>query len=112
MPTPEAPRHLSAAARRLFEATVADYLLEPFQEAILVKSLEAFDRAEEARRIVKASGLIVETRLGEKKANPAASLELHSRAAFFAGMRQLGLDFEPAGGQSRTAAARAARWTA
>ena len=109
---PKSPAHLSTAARRLFDVTIANYVLEAHQLAILVKALEAYDRGEEARRIVKAEGLIVESRLGDKKAHPAAAIERDSRAAFLAGMKQLGLDYEPVANQARTSAARAARWTA
>jgi phage terminase small subunit len=110
--TPTPPRHLSPAARRLFSATLADYQLEPFHIAILTKSLEAFDRAEQARKLVESAGILVESRLGGLVANPAVAIERDSRAAFLAGMKQLGLDYEPVGSQARTAAARAARWSA
>lgn len=106
----KSPGHLSAAARRLFIAITGDYQLEAYHRAILVKALEAFDRAEQARLIIGTEGLIVETRLGERKANPAVAIERDSRAAFLAGMRQLGLDVEAVSNSTRTAAARGARW--
>lgn len=109
---PAAPRHLSAPAKRLFGDVLADYQLEAHHRAILVKSLEAWDRAETARRIVDTEGLVIETRLGEKKAHPATAIERDSRAAFLSGMRQLGLDVEPASARERTQAARGARWSA
>ena len=108
---PSAPPHLSLAARALYRETLAEYVLEPHQVAILVKSLEALDRCEAARLLVEAEGLVIETRLGERKPHPAASIERDSRAAFLAGMKQLGLDYEPVSNSARTAAARGARWT-
>jgi phage terminase small subunit len=107
---PSPPAHLSLAARRLFSATLGDYVLEPHQVAILTKALEAFDRAEQARLLVDAEGLVIETRLGERKPHPAVSIERDSRTAFLAGMKQLGLDYEVVTNGAKTASARAARW--
>ncbi len=73
---------------------VSSYVLEPHHIAVLVKALEAFDRAEQARALVTAEGLIVLSRLNEPKAHPAVPIERDSRAQFFAGMKQLGLDVE------------------
>ena len=89
-----APRHLSPTSRRLFADVTSSYVLEPHHVAILTKALEAFDRAEQARALVDAEGLIVLSRLNESKAHPAIPIERDSRAQFFAGMRQLGLDVE------------------
>lgn len=107
-----APKHLSPAARSLFNSIHELYELAPHDDAILTKALEAWDRAEQARALVDADGLIITSRLGEQKAHPAAALERDSRAAFLAGMRQLGLDYQPTPAHTRTAAARAARWSA
>lgn len=53
---------------------------------------------------------MVTSRLGEAKVHPAVQVERDSRTAFLAGMRQLGLDYEPVSNTSRTAAARSVRW--
>lgn len=89
-----APRHLSDAARALYDAVMATYVLEPHHVAILAKSLEAFDRAESARAIIERDGILTTTRLGELKPSPAVAIERDARAAFLAGIRQLGLDLE------------------
>ena len=88
------PRHLSPAARRLYAEILETYALEPFHVAILSKSLEAFDRAEQARDVIAASGILIKSRLGEVKPNPAIAIERDSRAAFLAGIKALGLDIE------------------
>lgn len=108
----KAPAYLSRAARRLWASVHERYQLEPHDNAILVKALEAFDRADEARAILRESGIVVTSRLGEIKAHPAVAIERDSRTAFLAGMRQLGLDYEPTPSQKRTEAARDARWAA
>ena len=104
------PPHLSAAATRLYASVVEDYRLEAHHLASLTKALEAWDRAEQARRLVEAEGIVIANRLGERKPHPAVAIERDSRSAFLAGMRQLALDYEVPGGSKRTAAAREARW--
>ena len=110
MTSPRGPSHLSLPARRLFSEVLRLYELEPHDQAVLVKALEAWDRAEQSRQRVDTDGLTVKSRFGELKPHPLLSVERDSRAAFLAGMRQLGLDYEPVANQARTAAARAARW--
>lgn len=107
-----APAYLSRQARRLWKSVHERYELEAQDNAILVKALEAFDRADEARALLRESGIVVTSRLGEIKAHPAVAIERDSRTAFLAGMRQLGLDYEPTPSQKKTQAARDARWAA
>lgn len=106
----DAPSHLSLPARRLYAGIRALYELEAHDAAILVKALEAWDRAEQARQLIADEGIVITSRLGERKPHPAVGIERDSRTAFLAGMRQLGLDYEPVPAQKRTEAARAARW--
>ena len=106
----DAPAHLSLPARRLYDGIRSLYELEAHDAAILVKALEAWDRAEQARQLVTEEGIVISTRLGERKPHPAIAIERDSRTAFLAGMRQLGLDYEPVTNQERTKAARQARW--
>lgn len=91
---PNAPRHLSAAAKALYQDVAGDYQLEPHHLAILTKALEAFDRAEAARAVVERDGILTTSRLGEVKPHPAVAIERDSRTAFLAGVKQLGLDIE------------------
>jgi len=108
---PTAPAGLSARAKRLYLDVTEVYILEPHQDAILVKALESFDTAEAARKAI-GGALTIETRLGDVKVNPLIVVERDARGQFFLGMKQLGLDYEPTANQARTAAARAARWSA
>ena len=100
MSTPKAPAHLSPAARRLYGQIVADYVLEPHSIAVLVKSLEAFGRADQARDEIGAGPLMVESRLGEPKPHPLLAVEREARAQFFQGLKQLGLDLDQRVGAS------------
>jgi hypothetical protein len=70
------------------------YELEPHHLALLVKALEASDRADEARDEIGAGSLAVQSRLGELKPHPLLAVERDSRAAFGTLMKQLGLDIE------------------
>ena len=88
------PRHLSRGARRLFAEIVSRYELEAHHTALLIKSLEAFDRAEQARTEIGAGPLAVLSRLGELKPHPLLAVERDNRAQFAGLMRQLGLDIE------------------
>jgi P27 family predicted phage terminase small subunit len=106
------PKHLSLPARRLFDGIHKLYELEAHDDAVLVKALEAWDRAEQARVVLATEGLTVTSRFGEVRVHPLVAVERDSRSAFLAAMRQLGLDYEPTPAHKRTAAAREARWSA
>ena len=106
-----APRHLSTEARSLFRSITAAYLMEPHDLAVLVVGLEALDRANAARRAIDADGLTVLDRFGQARPHPLLTAEVQARSQFLAGMKQLGLDYEPVSNQARTVAARAARWS-
>ena len=92
--TARAPRHLSEPARRLYSEIVSSYELESHHLALLVKALEALDRADQARREIGAGPLMVTSRLGEPKCHPLLAVERDNRAQFGSLMRQLGLDID------------------
>ena len=102
--------NVSKDAKKLFIQIVSTFAMEPQDEAVLAKGLEAWDRAEQAREIIQKSGILITSRLGEVKPNPAIAIERDSRAAFLSAIRQLNLDYEPVTATARTASARMARW--
>ena len=88
-----APRHLKAEARSMWERLLADYQLEDAAaQALLRAACEAFQRAQEARRILDRDGAIVKDRFGQLKAHPAAAVERDSRTAMIAALRALRLE--------------------
>jgi P27 family predicted phage terminase small subunit len=95
-PTPavRAPRHLSAASRKLYADIQRSYELEPHHDAILTKALEALDRADQARDEIGAGPLTVTSRLGEVKPHPLLAVERDARGQFNTLMKALGLDIE------------------
>ena len=96
----EAPKHLSAASREWFAAVVGDYLLEPHHIRLLTLAGEAWDRAVQARELLKKHGLTYLDRYDCPKPRPEVAIERDSRIAFARLVRELGLDLlEP--GESR-----------
>ncbi len=91
---PKAPAHLRAATRRWYVEVIEHYNLEEHHRRLLQLAAEAFDRAQEAREVIKRDGAYVEGRYGTR-AHPAVTVERDSRLAFARLLRELDLDGEP-----------------
>lgn len=97
MKLPPAPRHLTAEAAAMWDATVADFVLEAHDLVRLRVALEAHDRMTGARKILDAEGLTYTDRFGQPKQRPETNVERDARTAFLRAWRELGLDVhEPA----------------
>ena len=90
-----APRHLTAATRRFYERIAADYVLELHHLRLLQLLCEAWDRGQEARRILDQEGLVVEDDKMGKRPHPAVSIERDARTAVARLLRELNLSEEP-----------------
>jgi P27 family predicted phage terminase small subunit len=92
------PRHLSAEAKRIWKQLNHEWVLNADNLLVLRTGLEAFDRMQEARRILDDEGLTVTTTTahGGTKVNrhPAASIEKESRQGFLSAFKMLGFDAE------------------
>lgn len=97
------PEHLSERAAAFWRGVHADYELTPTQTELLLRALEAGDRADQARAVVAREGIVVPGRDGPK-AHPAVNVEVVNRRAQTALLTQLGLD--DADDPDATAAAR------
>lgn len=87
---------LSAEAKRLRAAIIREFSIEDAAgRAVLDAAVQAHDRMREAQAAVAADGVVVRDRFGQPKAHPLLTVERDSRAAFLAGIKQLGLDLEP-----------------
>jgi phage terminase small subunit len=96
--TVKAPKHLTAASKRFYEQVCDDYVLESHHLRLLQLLCEAFDRGQEARKILHAEGLtVVDARLGIKRPHPCISIERDSRTAVARLTRELNLSEEPEG---------------
>jgi P27 family predicted phage terminase small subunit len=93
---PSPPSHLSKKAKRFWTRALENEnnKLQPYQIEILLKALEAFDRSEQARRILKREGLTYEDRFGQPRSRPEVAIERDARAQFAKLIEQAGL-FDP-----------------
>ena len=98
-----APKHLSAEARRIWNKMVAEWNFDDSTLMILRQALEAFDRLNQAREAIARDGLTVADRFGAQRAHPALIVEKDSRLALLRAWRQLGLDIEAPGQIGRPA---------
>ena len=90
----KAPSYLSAAAKKWWDSVVAEYVLESHHLKLLEAAAGAWDRAEQARKLLKKDGLVVLDRFKQQKAHPASLIERDSKSLFSRLVRELGLDVE------------------
>lgn len=86
------PKHLSAESKGHWRRISKEYDLTPDAALLLRCALEQFDRAQSARAMVDAEGLVI-----DGKRHPACDIEKQAYGLFQRFMRQLGLDIAPAG---------------
>lgn len=90
---PKPPSHLSADAKRWWNHVVADWSdLEAHHVRLLTLACQAWDRAEDARRIIAKEGMTYLDRFGAPRRHPGCAIEAESRAAFGRLVKQLNLD--------------------
>lgn len=92
----EPPPHLSQAARKLWVQLTTEYDLgDASATALLEVALVAYDRAQEARAILKKQGLLVRDKNGRIRAHPMCAVERDAAKTFGQTLRLLNLDVEP-----------------
>jgi P27 family predicted phage terminase small subunit len=91
-----APNHLSRGAKRWWRAIVESYDLEPHHVEILTAAAEAWDRKEEARRLIAEEGLVIRNRSSVPMPHPAVQIEDAAAIRMAHLIRQIGLDAVPA----------------
>jgi P27 family predicted phage terminase small subunit len=95
MATEQPPKHLTAEGKRLWRSLFGQFVLDDAAGIALLRvAVEAFDRAQEARRMIKAEGAVLTDRFGQKKAHPACAIERDARGQFLAAIRALKLEPE------------------
>lgn len=85
------PTHLAPDTRKWVRSILDDFDLESPEIRLLILTATAWDRAEEARKLIATEGLTIIDRYGSPKAHPAVSIERDSRISFFRGVRELAL---------------------
>ncbi|MGA9623971.1 MAG: hypothetical protein WBQ65_05845, partial [Bryobacteraceae bacterium] len=91
-----APKYLSAKTLKLWREIHAQYELEPEATELLRVSLENLDLADEARRLLRKEGLVID---GRK--HPALDAAKLHDGMFMRAIRQLGLDIVAPGAIGR-----------
>jgi P27 family predicted phage terminase small subunit len=89
---PQPPDHLEAPEQKIWERVVRDFQLPAIAIDILTVALEGHQRARQCRQVVDRDGLCVTGRDNQVRSHPLLSVERDARAAFLAGIKQLGLD--------------------
>jgi len=98
MKTPQPPKHLTAAAKRIFREIVDEYSIEDQGGLkILASGIEAWDRAKKAREEIDKLGMMLPDRWGQPKINPLCAVERDNRAQWLQSLKLLKLDI---GGES------------
>ncbi len=99
----KAPAHLSTEASGIWRQINNTWDLKNSPDALLIlrTALEAFDRLQQARVILDAQGLTINTKTaaGDLKIqkHPALEAEKAARAGLLQAFRMLGLEFESSG---------------
>jgi phage terminase small subunit len=69
------------ASQSFWIRVVSEYVLEPHHTRLLTSACEAYDRMNQARRILKREGLVTTDRHGRRIAHPCVAIERDSRIA-------------------------------
>ena len=92
---PKTPRHFSAEMRSWWATVVGSWVLEPHHLHVLRLACEAFDRGQDARKVLQRDGLTIRDKYGTVKPHPAAAIVRDAAAQFERLLRALDLDTEP-----------------
>lgn len=88
------PKHLSTPSKALWKRLVVEYSFGAAELVTFQLALEAFDRCQEARKLIAANktGALVYDRFNVPRAHPMVAVERDARIGFARLMRELGLD--------------------
>lgn len=86
------PAHLSAAAKKLWGRLTADFDLDDAAGTLLLQSAcEAYDRLQEARKLIDKEGAVMRDRWNQAKPHPACGIERDARSQMHSALRLLKL---------------------
>jgi P27 family predicted phage terminase small subunit len=89
----DAPSHLSEDSKALWRSLLSEYDFEPHELKLLRGALEAWDRAQQARKAIRRHGLTYESKPhGAPRPRPEVAIERTSIRTFSTLMRQLGIE--------------------
>jgi phage terminase small subunit len=91
---PPPPAHLSSSAADWWRTTTETYVLHEHHLRLLQLACEAWDRAQEARKVLEDEGLTVPGQKGPRP-HPCIAIEHAARLTVARLVRELDLDTEP-----------------
>lgn len=72
----KAPNHISAAAKKLWNQILTEYQFDDAAGLVILRTaLEAFDRAQAARKAINKDGMTVKGRDGQIRSHPLLTVE-------------------------------------
>ena len=86
------PGHLSPSTKAWWKAVVEAYQFEPYQLRALQIACESWDRKEQARLSLAATGLVFKDGRGGIRPRPEVQIERDCRIAFLRALRELKLE--------------------
>jgi P27 family predicted phage terminase small subunit len=86
------PAHLGKVEQEIWQHVLAGYEQTAVANDVLIVTLEAHQRARQARETVDREGMTVIGRDGQTKVHPLLAVERDARQAFFAGIKALGIE--------------------
>lgn len=89
-----APDHLSPSAREWFDTIVKQCPTEEHHRRLILLAAQAWDKAEEARKILEKEGIIYHDRFGAPRPHPAVAIERNAQIAFLRMVRALNFNSE------------------
>lgn len=90
----EAFKKLEPSTRKWITSLKKRYVLEDYHERLLILAGQAWDRTQQARRLIGKEGSVQIDRFGQKKAHPSIQIEAVSMLNFAKLLREVGLDLE------------------
>jgi P27 family predicted phage terminase small subunit len=87
--------------RKIWKDVTNNWELDESMIILLTVALEAFERLQQAKRILDKTGLIIKTPSGQVKKNPCVEVEKVSRQNFLMAWRMLNLGIESPGAVGR-----------
>lgn len=91
MSAPVRPKDLGPAGRKLWAAIVAGWELADHEVLVLADACRQADRAAEARRLIDAEGITVESGRAGLKPHPAVAIERNAQASVVTLLRSIGI---------------------
>lgn len=87
------PSHLSQTAKAMWGRIIRDFEIDDAAGLSLLRAAcEAFERGDDARRIIKREGAVIKDRFDQLKPHPAVAIERDARGQLISALRALKLE--------------------